>query len=106
MAACLHFTQLCDIRFKTNVTQVDTTADLEFIQGLSLKEYDFQGKSHRVRGVIAQEVEDRMPVEHRSGVLPDGTHVTDMRVLDTNEILMRCVGAVQELAKFVQSKLQ
>jgi len=93
------FTQLSDARFKTNVVPVDTAADLEFIKGLQLKEYDLAGSrmGQKKRGVIAQEVEGKMPVGRRSGVLPDGTLVDDLRVLDTNEILMRCVGAVQEL---------
>lgn len=99
------FTQLSDVRFKTNICDVDTKEDLEFVLGIELKEYDLhisKDKTVKKRGVIAQDLEtcfgkDKSGVCHASGTLPDGTKVKDVRRVDMSMLLMRCIGAIQEL---------
>jgi len=70
---------------------LDTAKDLEFINKLSLVEFD-----DTKRGVKSSGIDIPFRI---NGILTDGRTTDDVKTVDLSDMLFRCIGAIQELSK-------
>jgi hypothetical protein len=69
----------------------DTSSDLEFINNLSLVEFDDIKRGVRSSGID--------PPFRINGILSDGRTADDVKTVDMSDMLFRCIGAIQEISK-------
>jgi hypothetical protein len=70
----------------------DTSSDLEFINNLSLVEFD------DIKRGVKSGSDTRVPFQV-NGVLSDGRTTDDVKTVDMSDLLFRCIGAIQEISK-------
>lgn len=86
------FIHVNDERLHANTLDItDTSKDLEFINHLSLVEFDGGKRGVRSSGV-------NVPF-YTDGILSDGRSADDVKTLSVSDALFRCIGAIQELSK-------
>lgn len=95
---CVRVVETSDERLKTDVVPVSPDSAVEKIEKLQLKEFTVNGSRRRC-GLIAQELEEVMPIAVRSqsGKLPDGTEVDDLRSVDYHSVLGYAIAAMQRV---------
>ncbi len=91
-----------DRRVKENFTQVSLAETHERVMSLKLIDYNYIGNNKVHRGLIAQEVEEIIPVavetENRNGI-------EDFKSVSTREITNHLVGSIQYLSEKLEAAL-
>jgi len=109
------FNTISDSRVKENIVDADNTTCMTKIRNLKLRRYTYIedsepaklfGTTTTVTGLVAQEVKTVLPhaISEGTGLLPDGTEVTDFHYLRKSNVYMELVGAVKYLDSLVQTQ--
>lgn len=100
------FNMTSDIRFKTDIIKTNQDKDVETLQNLKVRDFEFtQQPGRKFKGFIAQEVEEIFPqvIVEKTGYTPDKILTTDIRTIDTNQILALNTSVIQNLLKRISA---
>lgn len=100
------FNMTSDVRFKTDIIKTNQDEDVQILQNLKVRDFEFIQHPGRIfKGFIAQEVEEIFPqvIVEKTGYTPDKVLTTDIRTIDTNQILALNTSVIQNLLKRISS---